>query len=291
MKNYLFVLLGVFTSQCLLAQEGVYDIFSDRWVINSPSVEMLPKYKMDARISHRFGDIAGTKGGWSTFYGLENSSDVSFGIEYGITDGLTIGVARSKGAGQPRQLMNLSGKFRILQQKQNGTPISLVLFAMTSISTASKSDDPSSIYFFEKFQHRMTDHLSLLAGRKFSERFSMQLSSGLTHRNVVPHGQENNIADAGASFRLRLSKTLGFIAEATLPLNGQQSPFSNLESKTKFYPPVGVGLAFDTGGHVFQLNFTNATGIMPTDYIPSTHSNWLDGQFRMGFTISRVFNL
>ncbi|MFQ5446191.1 MAG: DUF5777 family beta-barrel protein [Saprospiraceae bacterium] len=39
------------------------------------------------------------------------------------------------------------------------------------------------------------------------------------------------------------------------------------------------------------MNFTNATGIIPTDYIPYTRSNWLDGQFRIGFTISRIFNL
>jgi hypothetical protein len=50
-------------------------------------------------------------------------------------------------------------------------------------------------------------------------------------------------------------------------------------------------LEWDTGGHVFQLNFTNATGIFETDYIPYTISNWGDGEFRMGFTISRWFNL
>ena len=57
------------------------------------------------------------------------------------------------------------------------------------------------------------------------------------------------------------------------------------------YAPVGLGFEFDTGGHVFQLNFTNAKGIMPTDYLPYTFSNWGDGQWRIGFTISRLFNL
>jgi hypothetical protein len=162
---------------------------------------------------------------------------------------------------------------------------------MGSVSTSQKSPDPSSLNYFGKFQHRIVGHFSLLAGRKFSNRFSLQLSTGLTHRNVVPNGEENNIVHAGTSFRLRLSKTLGLIGDATLPLNGQQSPFDGSSGHAKYYPPIGIGLAFDTGGHVFQLNFTNAAGIMPTDYIPYTRSNWLDGQFRIGFTISRIFNL
>ncbi|TAK33423.1 MAG: hypothetical protein EPO28_17215 [Saprospiraceae bacterium] len=292
MKNYLFMLLGMLAAQCLLAQEGVFDIFNDRWVINSPSVEMLQRYKLDARISHRFGDVAGNVGGWPTFYGLDNSTDVSFGLEYGLTDNLTLGAARSKGAGQLRQLVTVSGKYRILQQQENGVPLSLVLLGMASVSTAQKSVNPSSLNYFEKFQHRMVDHFAIVAGRKFSNRFSLQLTAGLTHRNVVPNGEENNLVHAGTSFRLRLSKTLGLIGEAALPLNGQQSPFSSLKPASgNYYPPIGIGLAFDTGGHVFQLNFTNATGIMPTDYIPATRSNWLEGQFRAGFTISRIFNL
>lgn len=291
MKNFLFVLLGMFGAHYLSAQEGVFGIFNDRWVINSPSVEMLPQYKLDARITHRFGDLAGDVGGWPTFYGLENAADVTFGVEYGLRDDITLGVSRAKGSGQLRQLVTLSGKYRIFQQRESGAPLSLVLLGMVSVSTAQKSPDPASVNYFEKFQHRMVDHFSVVAGRKFSSRFSLQLSTGLTHRNVVPNGEENNLIHAGTAFRLRLSKTLGLIGDVIIPLNGQQSPFNDSGKGKKYYPPSGIGIEFDTGGHVFQLNFTNATGIIPTDYIPYTRSNWLDGQFRIGFTISRIFNL
>jgi hypothetical protein len=89
----------------------------------------------------------------------------------------------------------------------------------------------------------------------------------------------------GVGTRIQLSKVFGIIADATFP-------FSDLRtSDNGFYPAVGVGLEIETGGHVFQVNFTNATGIMETDYIPYTTSNWADGEFRLGFTVSRVFNL
>jgi len=75
------------------------------------------------------------------------------------------------------------------------------------------------------------------------------------------------------------------ILDATVPLTGERT------ADAGFYPALGIGLEIETGGHVFQVNLTNATQLMETDYIPYTTSNWLDGEFRLGFTISRLFNL
>jgi hypothetical protein len=36
------------------------------------------------------------------------------------------------------------------------------------------------------------------------------------------------------------------------------------------------------------VNFANSKGIVGTDYISDTSSDWLKGQFRLGFTISRL---
>ena len=292
MKNFLLICLGILLAQHLVAQNDVYQTFRDRWVIDVPSVETLPKQKLDARITHRFGDLAGDAGGWPTMYGLENAADVAMGFEYGISNSLTAGIARSKGAGPLRQLVTTSLKYKLLAQREAGTPLTLSAVGMATVSTTKKSSDPSSVNFFEKSSHRMVYYVTLLAARKFSEKFSAQLSVGLTHRNVVPAGDENQIVHTGLAFRAQLSRVLGIIGDVTLPLNGNQSPFKSLKPANANYQiPIGLGLEFDTGGHVFQLNFTNTTGIMPTDYIPYTRSNWLDGQFRIGFTISRIFNL
>lgn len=292
MKKYCFTFLGLVFVQWLSAQSEVFQTFKDRWVINSQSVETLPLHRLDARIAHRFGDFLGDAGGWTTFYGLENAADVSIGFEYGLTDQLTAGLARSKGAGPMRQLLTGSLKYKVFSQSPDGKPVTLTILGMNTISTAKRSSDPSSVNYFEEFAHRMAQHASILVARKFSDRFSLQLSGGLTHRNVVPAGDENNIIHTGAAMRLQVTKTLGLIGDLTLPLNGNQSPFQSLQpASANYYVPIGIGLEFDTGGHVFQLNFTNATGIMPTDYIPYTRSDWAEGQFRIGFTISRMFNL
>ena len=127
------------------AQEKVFDTFKDRRVINTQSVETLQKRQFDLRISHRFGDIAGAQGGWASFYGLEQAADVLIGGEYGITDQFTVGLARTKGGAQMRQLLNAFGKYRILHQtSDNKVPLSLTAVAMTSMSTMRASTDTLS---------------------------------------------------------------------------------------------------------------------------------------------------
>ena len=276
------------------AQEFVYRTFKDTRVVNIHSVETLQAKHLDIRIGHRFGDIAGQRGGWPTFYGLETAADVAIGAEYGATDNLTLGLYRSKGAGTTpegdeglRQLINGLVKVRILrQQTDGGTPVGLSFVGLSSLSTAERINNQGDLVrSFPKFAHRFAFHGGLVLARQFGPGLSLQLAPGYTHRNLVPFEDFNGIFSLGIGGRLQLSRTLGLVGDVTLPFRDERG------GGTGYYPALGFGLEIDTGGHVFQVNLTNATGIMETDFIPYTTSNWLDGEFRLGFTISRLFNI
>ncbi len=293
MRSLLLLLLflpGLLTAQ----RERVYRTFKDTRVVNVHSIETLPKGKLDVRISHRFGDLLGDNGGWATFYGLEQAEDVAIGAEYGFTDDFSFGIYRAKGAGTTplgqaslRQLLNGVGKIRVLHQEEGGgTPLSATLVGTASFSTSTKIEgNDNLVRSFPKFAHRMAFNGSLVLGRKFGDRFSLQLIPGVTHRNLVPFAGENTIFSLGGALRLQVTRVVALVADIT-------HPFSNTISEDNGYAtPLGIGFEFDTGGHVFQLNFTNAKGLFETDYIPYTTSQWGEGEFRMGFTISRWFNL
>ncbi len=267
-------------------QELVQQTFKDDKVINTHSVETLPARKLDVRIGHRFGDLAGDFGGWDNFYGLEDARDIMIGAAYGVTNQLSVGLHRTKGSGPLSRLVNLSAKYRILHQKVDGSmPLSLTFFGLSSISTMKKTEVANELHSFTKSSHRAIYCAQLLMARKFGNTFSLQLIPSYVHRNIVPSDDQNGIFSLGLATRIQLSKVIGFIADATIP-------FSDLRTTANdYYPAIGFGFEFDTGGHVFQVNFTNATGIMETDYIPNTRTNWGDGEFRLGFTISRLFNL
>jgi hypothetical protein len=269
------------------------ETFKDTRVINTHSTETLNKRRLDVRIGHRFGDIAGDRGGFSTFYGLESAADVLFAFEYGLTDQLMIGVSRAKGGGRlPNgtrgldQLLSLTAKYRVLtQSEETGNPLSVAVLGVGTMSAAERIEGADVLQNFEKFAHRFAYHGQLIAARKFSDIFSLQTSLGITYRNLVPFGDDNIIYSVGAASRIQLTKVFGLILDATFP-------FSEYRANTEGFAPIlGLGLEIDTGGHVFQVNLTNATQIMETDYIPYSSSQWANGEFRLGFTISRLFNL
>lgn len=280
------LILVLFCSVWGMAQDYTFQTFKDTRVINTPSVETLAKRKLDIRIGHRFGDLVGTSGGWETFYGLESAQDIMIGGAYGVTDDFTIGLNRTKGAGPLKRLINITGKYRLLRQKQEGTPLTITFYGLSSFSTMKKDgSNPDVLNSFPKNSHRVMYTLQFLVARKFSDVFSLQLIPSYTHRNFVASNDENGLFSLGLATRIQLNKVFGIIADFTYPISDLRS------TDNGYYPPMGIGLEMETGGHIFQLNFTNARGIAETDYIPNTQANWGDGQFRLGFTISRTFNL
>jgi hypothetical protein len=267
-------------------QDLIYETFKDRRVINNHSVETLPKRKLDVRIGHRFGNLLGETGGWPTFYGLENSTDILTGFEYGLTDALDIGLNRTKGSTELRQNINALLKAKLMAQNNMNNPITVTVMGMTSFSTMSKSQAEGVISSFPKDAHRFSFHTQLMLARKFSSAFSLQIHGGWTYRNLVYQNDQNDLVSAGFSSRIQITRVMGLILDATYPFSALRT------TENDYYPALGVGFEFETGGgHVFQINLTNATGMSETDFIPYTRSNWMEGEFRLGFTISRLFNL
>ncbi len=114
----------------------------------------------------------------------------------------------------------------------------------------------------------------------------MQIIPTYVHRNFVGFYDQNSTFAIGGAARFQVNKLLGIIGEYhyTFFEDGVQD---NLDTEQA----IALGIEFDTGGHKFQLNFTNSRGFGEAQYLPSTVSNIADGEFRFGFTISRVFKL
>jgi hypothetical protein len=145
--------------------------------------------------------------------------------------------------------------------------------------------------FPKGFSHRLSYALQVLAAKKFGTNFSLQISPAFIWRNLVQYDEDNYSLNVGIGGKYQVSKLFAVIFDATLPLDGNRWNNDGKATNKAYYIPLGIGFEFDTGGHVFQLNLTNASGIEPTDYIPYSNSNWMNGQFRIGFTISRAFRL
>lgn len=262
--------------------KSVGPAFYDTRVINSHSVETLEKGVWDIRIAHRFGDLA-TPNAFKSMFGFDNSSDIKLGVDYGITDKFMLGFHRNKGAGPYTQLYEGIAKYKILSQ-QDGKPVSLSLAGSAFGTIMDSSSDTLSVTYFEKSSHRFSYFTQLIVSRNFNGFASLQLNLGALHRNLVYQEDVNTAFSLGAVAKIKMAKKLSFIAEynhlfrPTQVING-----------TEFVDPLGVGIEIKTFAHVFQINLTNSRGMGEVQYIPYTASRWSEGEFRIGFTISRHF--
>jgi len=286
-RKYIPIVVCMLCSVIVLSQKS-YLTFKDTRVINSQSVETIGKSKLDFRIGHRFGDIGD---GWTSFYGLENATDVLFEFDYGLTDNIMVGIMRTKGSGELRQIVSGLFKARILKQSE-AIPISVAFSSLMSFSTMKKNDPPRGlINDFELFAHRIVYNTQVIIASKVSERLSLQVAPQLTYRNFIPDSDETLIPSIRGAFKLQISRSVAIILDGTYVISDLRSQ-NDQNGSRRYYHPLEIGIEWDTGGgHVFQMNFTNATGILETDYIPYTTSNWLENEYRLGFTISRQFNL
>jgi hypothetical protein len=275
-------------------------VFYSQKIINSNSVEVLRKGILEFRVSHSFGDIAGDNGGVKRFFGLDNATDIRIGLQMGLSDKLNISLARARGVnfgpGSVLQLYELGIKYQFLKQQENDPshPVSLTLFANSVVSSMTENADDGYENSFRKFSDRTSEVVQLMVAKKFG-KVSFQLSPTFVTRGMVIPGDDKSIFAIGAAIRIPITSKLFFIADYFHPFHSQKSKDlwaqDTLNRNTKFYDAIGAGFEILTMGHVFHLNFTNATETLENRFIPHTVTNWGKGQFRWAFTISRNFTV
>lgn len=248
----------------------VKQTFETSRLVNAATTETLRKKQLDFRITHRFGNVAGTGHGINNFFGLDEASNIRIALEYGITDRLTVGGGRSK----INALLDGFVKYKLFRQTtDNKMPVSVAL-----MGTAGYDSKESP----EKKLNRLSYNLQAIIARKLNNSFSVELIPLLLHRNLVDFGDQNNLFALGAGGRIALSRSSSIVID-------YYHIFSEYRKNRDFYPPLGIGYEINTGGHTFHMNFTNATGIVENQFISDTRESWLDGHFKWGFNISRIF--
>lgn len=310
-KNFLYLLVLIFFSSPLFSQdidlmslvdsiatsgeknEKVFATFKTTKIISAQSTETVKGKHLDFRITHRFGNIGTTSnGGAHTLWGLDNSDDIRISFDYGITDQLQIGIARSK----KNELLDGSVKYRFLEQTTNNKiPVSAVLYSCMGISPQKAEQFYSgTVDVNQKFTQRISYTTQLVIARKFNRAFSFEIIPGYTHRNFVKRHinnnnnaeEENGFFSVGAGARLKLTKRFSLIADYFYVI----SDYRKNNTEAPYYMPLALGFEIETGGHVFHLNLTNASGINENNYLPYTSDSWSAGGYKFGFNISRVFN-
>ena len=255
-------------------KEYVTGTFKSSRVVNNHSVEFIGKGVLDVRILHRFGLL---NSGFSNLYGLDQAT-MRLGFDYGLSKNLTVGIGRSTFEKEWDGLV----KWRIVQQSRGTSafPVSIVWVSGLTINTipTNGADPKISVSDRSGYYHE------LILGRKFNSIFSLQLNSKLVHRNLVHlEGEKNDVYATGVGARLKLSRRIALVADYDYVVSGLV--------RNQHANPLALGFDIETGGHVFQLHFSNTEGLNERAFITQTSNKWTKGDINFGFNLSRVFNV
>jgi hypothetical protein len=262
-------------------KQYITNAFKSIRVINGHSMEFIGKGVLDVRILHRFGFL---NSGFGNLFGLDQAS-MRFGFDYGVTKDLTIGIGRSTFDKEWDGFV----KYRPLQQSIGGkhpSPISLVWVSGMAIATKTWLTPQRDNFSF---------YNELIVGRKFNEHFSAQIAPTHVHLNIVG-GQQytNDIFAIGLGARYKISKRTAFVVDyhyIIKPMNEEDDEVSSNAQFNNMKNPLAIGFDIETGGHVFQLHFTNSMGMNEKAFITKTSNTWGKGEISFGFNLSRVFTV
>lgn len=266
-------LLNELDSAVAQSHNKVIATFKATRIINGQSIEGAGKGELQFVVSHRFGQV---NHGVQTFFGLDDANTM-LSLEYGITDKLQVALQRSSF----NKMVDGFVKYRFLDQTvDDRMPFSVALFLEATVNTTSTSEDA---IVQPEFKHRWSYVTQLLLARKFGEAFSLQLSPTLLHRNLVSLDEDPvDLPALGAGARYKLSERVSLNLEYFYRFR---------EDAGKSFNPFAIGLDIETGGHVFQLHFTNARQMTEKGFLAETTGDFFDGDIHFGFNISRVFQL
>ena len=287
--NLLFSCVLMASSLVLNAQESMLDLLSDdeptvdyapagfktTRIINGHSFEMNSEGVLDFKISHRFGRL---NGGAYELFGLDAAS-IRIGLDYGVTPWLNVGVGRSSVGKVYDGFVKM--KFLRQQTGKRNIPISMLWVSDMAVSSLKNTNSEIEPYLNS---HRLFYTHQLIVGRKFTDGISVQFMPSIVHRNfVMTRAESNDVLVLGVGGRMKLSKRLALNVEYYYTLPNQLDP--------RYTNSLSIGFDIETGGHVFQLHFTNSTGMVENAFMTETTGDWLKGDIHFGFNVSRVFTL
>ncbi|MDP2159390.1 MAG: DUF5777 family beta-barrel protein [Flavobacterium sp.] len=261
--------------------QNVTSAFKSLKIINLESTKLASKGDFYFIVAHRFDYF---KNGFDDFFGLDNAN-TQLKFLYGATDWLTVHVARSGF----QETYDVAAKYLIKSQMQSGFPVTIVGFNSIAINTELKKKDYPKL----SFDNRLSYVTQLLISRKFSEKLTLQLAPSHFHENtiqdvfdennqaILPNPQDNSQFAIGAGGRYKLTSRWS--------VNVDYAAHSNRTDKSIYRNPLSIGVDLETGGHVFQMHFTNSRAMHESGYLGQTSGDWTKGEIAFGFNLVRVF--
>jgi len=237
-------------------------------LINLPTTHSLGKGDVLFRVSHRY--VPSIASGYDSFYGLDGPAVILLSLGYGISDNLSLTLARTK----LNKEVELSFKWVMFGQRaKSKLPLSGALNIGGSWATESlpgrDAFDADNMKFNAQaiFSYQLNNSISVALVPAFS--------SNANHWEAASEGT----FALGTGGRFMVFEDLSIIWEWIPVLSGYQDNEYGW----------ALGIEKKIGGHVFQVFVLNTAGLTSDQFLPGGDLRLKDGDLRFGFNIFRTF--
>jgi Membrane bound beta barrel domain (DUF5777) len=239
--------------------------FHDSTLANLPTPDPLGSGTLEFRILHRFKPSAQDAGG-EGLYGLDGGAWISFGLAIGLTDHFEVGLRRSNLQRDYEAFFKAS----LLRQEAGRMPLSLALRA----SVSSAREDLA-------IANRTRSGAQVILARRFGPVSVLVVPTYVTHTNFQDGTDHSGTGSLGTGVEWHLSPKHAITAEWIVQESGVKGP----------YQGAALGFSIATARHTFHILATNVAGAHTDLYAPGGDLDPGDGDFRIGFNISRSYSL
>ena len=292
LKRSCFVLMLLFciSTGSVLAQDStatpavkktklVKNTFGSTWMIDNQTVMVPIKGTLEMDIQHRFGTVDNGK---KDLWGIFAPSNIRLALSYAPVNKLFVGV----GITRERTQVDFNAKYALLQQTVNNkVPVSVTYFGNVVIDAREKSKFRESVHRFSYFNQ-------LIIARKITKNFSAQVAPSFSWFNNVEAyvDSKGQIQKKMKNGHLAIS-VLGkySITEKSAIIVGYDQPLTQHTTNNPD-PNISFGFETTTSSHAFQVFAGNYYGIVPQSNNVYNQNNYRDGQFVIGFNITRLWN-
>ena len=245
-------------------------VFKGLKVINFESTKLVAKGGFNFIVSHRFGTV---KNGFKNLFGLDEAV-THLNFVYGISDHFNVSASRSSN----QKIYELATKFRLARQQEGKLPFTLAAYTSVLANTALDTDNLPKL----RFEHRLSYVGQLIISRKLTKELSLLVSPTFFHDNyVLDDSQENSQYAVAFGGRYKLG--------ARWSINMEYGMHLNRSSTSLYNNPFSIGVDLETGGHVFQLHFTNSQSMNANGVFGTSTGDWGEGDVYFGFNLARSF--
>jgi len=249
--------------------------FESATLIDNATNVLFSKNTLEVQMQHRFGLINKP----NTLGGLyAPGANIRIALSYAIHERVTLGFGTTKND----LLQDLNWKVALLRQtRSNSMPISVSYYGNFT-ADAREANVLYNINNRYSKQDRYSYFNQLIIAKRFSPNFSLQVAPSVSHYNVVATTMRNDMVAVAFGGRYKISPQTSVIVDYTQPI-------------TKFldenpHPGISVGVEFGTSAHTFQLFATNYNGLVSQKNIMFNTNDFFDGDFLIGFNITRNYN-